>query len=123
MAVEQDGIDITLPAAADLSSYQHRLLLVDDNGRGTIALGSGTIGIGILQNKPAAQGRGAAVRIAGVSKYIGGAGHNERDLISSNTEGMGVATTTAGAAVWGQAIVGTSSSLDVGQMLMQFMRY
>jgi len=123
MAVTQEGIDITLPAAADLSTYQHRLMLVDDNGRGTLALGSGTIGVGILQNKPAAINRGAAIRVAGVSKYIGGAGQNERGLVTSNTEGMGVATTTAGAAIWGQSIVGTSSSLDVGQMLMMFFRY
>ncbi len=118
MAVEQQGIDVTFPAAGDLSSYQYRLVLIDDNGRATLAVGSGTIGIGVLQNKPAAQDRAAVVRIGGMTKVACNAAVNERDQITSQAQGFGAATTTTGAAVYGIMTVATSGSAEVGEMIL-----
>lgn len=123
MAVEQDGIDISMNASGDLSLNQHRLLIVDANGRAALGAGSTVVGIGVLQNKPAAIDRGATVRVAGVTKCIGDAALNEQDLITSNAQGFGASTTTSGAAVWGQVLTATAGSAEVFSLLLQHFRY
>lgn len=69
MAVHFDGLDITLVAAEDLSSYQYRF--VHQASDTTVdLLDSGTeYPVGILQNAPA-DGETAVVRVAGTSKLV-----------------------------------------------------
>jgi len=64
-----DGaIDVSLPAAADLSSNQY--YFVKENGSNQFAIcGANDKPAGVLQNKPAS-GELATVRIQGVSKLI-----------------------------------------------------
>lgn len=123
MAVEQDGIDVSFPANGDLSAGQFRLVVVEDDGQVGFGAGSGSIGLGILQNKPAAANRAAVVRVAGISKVVGSAALNERDLITSNADGFAASTATDGAAVWGQMVTAIGGSAQVGETLLGNFRY
>lgn len=78
-----DYIDISLPAAADLSNYQYRFMTVDANGRGTVCSAATTPVVGILQNKPSAQDSPARIRVSGISKMAAGAALNEADMLAS----------------------------------------
>lgn len=123
MAVEQDGIDVSFPAAGTLTTGQYKLVVLEDDGQVALAAGSGTIGLGILQNKPSAENQPAVIRVAGISKIVGQDGLNERDLITSNANGFADATTTDGAAVWGQIVEATGGSAQVGGILLGHFRY
>lgn len=98
MATEVQGIDITLPAAGDESAEQHTFYLVDANGRADqCTTNDGTdVCIGVLQNKPAAQDRGARLRTCGITKLVAGAAVNEGDTLRPDATGRGIATTTDG---------------------------
>lgn len=95
MAWEQPGFSISLPAEADLSALQHRFV---DN---TNALGQintpGVTGdpcVGVLQDKPDAQGRHGKVMVSGVTKLQAGV------ALTPGLQVMAEATT-------GQALVAT----------------
>jgi len=64
MAVENLGKCVTLPAAADLSSYQYRFIKVDSSGYAALC-GDGQDADGVLQNDPGAAGRAAGTCTAG----------------------------------------------------------
>jgi hypothetical protein len=73
--IHMPGLDMTLEAAADLSTHQFKFVI----GAAAVAGGqqarvnvSGANGrsIGILQNKPNAAGLGAVVRTSGRSKLV-----------------------------------------------------
>ena len=87
MSQEQHGQDITLPAAADLSSYQYYAMKVDTSGRAALATADVPIA-GILQNKPAAAGRGATIRCFGSTKFKAGTGGvTAADVLRTETGG------------------------------------
>ncbi len=124
-----DGIDITLPAAADLSVYQYRFMTVDANGRGTPCSAATTRIIGILQNKPAAADVGARIRVAGISKMLAGAALNEGDCLTSTpvnatdgTSALGFGTaaaaTSIGAFVGAITLVSCGASADITDVLL-----
>lgn len=96
MAYEGEGIDLSLPAGGDLSSYQYRIIAIDANGRGTIQTTVGGTAVGVLQNKPSAADVPARVRIAGVTKIKVNAAVNDGVLLTNNVQGFGVAAGTAG---------------------------
>ena len=118
-----DGIDITLPAAADLSSHQYKLMTVDANGRGTICTAYTVMPIGILQNKPAAADVPARIRVAGISKYLAGAAANEGAFIASNAQGYGTATTLDTAHYVGIVLHAPGGSADIQDLLVMPGRY
>lgn len=122
MAVTQEGIDITVPAAADLSGVQFRAMIIDTNGQGTTSGANGKV-IGILQNKPAAAGRAAQIRIVGVSKLQGGAAFAEQDYIASNAQGFGTAAASLNDEVFAQALTQSGGSGDIMDVLIQRFRY
>jgi hypothetical protein len=73
MRIHMPGMDMTLEAAADLSTHQFKFVI----GAAAVAGGqlarvnvSGANGraIGVLQNKPNVAGQGAVVRVSGRSK-------------------------------------------------------
>jgi hypothetical protein len=75
MRIHMPGLDMTLEAAADLSTHQFKFMI----GAAAVAGGqlarvnvSGANGrsIGILQNKPNAAGLGAVIRTSGRSKLV-----------------------------------------------------
>jgi hypothetical protein len=101
MATVQGEQAISLPAGADLSSYQFCAV---KKSSGVLALaGAGESGVGILSDKPAAVGRPGRVVIAGSTKALAG------DVIAVDAKVTPEATTgrlvTAGSgdAVWGTA--------------------
>lgn len=118
MPYANTGIDITRPAAADLSTYQFRLMAVDANGRATAAVAVTDPIIGILQNKPAGADQAAVIRIAGVSKCAFGAAVNEGAWITCGVEGYGTATTTANDVIVGMALHAPGGSGDVQDLLV-----
>jgi len=122
MAVTQEGIDITLPAAGDLSAKQYCAMIVDTTGRATTSAALGKV-IGILQNKPAAAGRAARIRVVGVSKLAGGAALNEQDYITSNAQGFGTAGASLNDEIFAQALVQSGGSGDITDVLIQRFRY
>jgi hypothetical protein len=66
---DQGIIDISAPASGDLSASQFLAVTLDGNNEVAVA-GANAKALGILQNKPSAQGETARVRIQGVSKAI-----------------------------------------------------
>ncbi len=123
MPYSGNGIDITVPAAADLSSYQHRLVTIDANGRGTICTGYTVQPIGILQNKPSAANVGARIRVFGESKYVAGAAADEMAYIASNAQGFGTATTLDTACYVGWVLNAPGGSADVQAIFVNPGRY
>ena len=128
MAYSGDGIDITLPAAADLSTYQYKFMTVDANGRGTVTSAATTPIVGILQNKPSATDSPARIRIAGISKLVGGAALNEGerltstviDATSGSANGMGTvaAATSIGVYIGAICLAATGGSADIADVLV-----
>lgn len=95
MPFDGGGLDITLPAAADLSAHQYKPVTIDANGRGTVCTANTDIPIGVLQNKPTGTDHPAKVRIYGLSLHKFGAAANEGDMLAAGVEGFGTVTTAA----------------------------
>lgn len=91
MAYEVPGFMITLQAAADLSGQQFRFVKLDANGQVAAITAVTDIPIGVLQDKPGAQGRAANVMINGVSKVVGGANLAKGDQVGPDVQGRAVA--------------------------------
>src|SRR5512146_3526347 len=88
------GTDITVPAGSDLSSYQYRFMKLDTSGYATPCSAKTDVVVGILQNKPAAAGRGARIRISGISLMYHSAANAAATTLSPCAVGGGTATTT-----------------------------
>jgi hypothetical protein len=69
MATENRVLDVSYPAAEDLSNDQYRIVVLDATAR-TVRRPDGAteVGLGVLQNAPDAAGREAVVRLIGISK-------------------------------------------------------
>lgn len=119
MANEQQGIDITVPASADLSANQY--LAHEVNSSGQLALNSAiTDAVGILQNKPSAAGRGGTLRIAGVSKFTAGtSGVTAGDKLSPEAGTGKLITASATDVPCGIALV-TVAANAIGQCILTF---
>lgn len=95
MAYEIQGFDIgTLEAGSDLSTHQHKFVLVNSSGQVALA-GAGGPAIGVLQNKPSAQGHSASVRVLGVSKVVAGAAVTRGDQVASDANGKAATASQA----------------------------
>ena len=91
MAVERPGTLESYQAAADLSDWQFRFVKLDANGQIAKVTAATDKPFGILQDKPAAQGRAGAVMLDGMSKLVGGANVAKGDTIGTDAQGRGVA--------------------------------
>jgi hypothetical protein len=93
-ALQPNGVDITLIAAADLSASGHVAIKVDTNGQAAVAA-AGEPAIGVLQNAPVS-GAVAKVRIAGTSYAKAGTGGIVKgSLLASDAAGALVTATKA----------------------------
>jgi hypothetical protein len=101
MSFQQNGVDISLVAAADLSSSQFLAVKVDSAGKAALA-GAGEFAIGVLQNKPTA-GQAATVRISGVTK-----------MVAAGTFNPGVFVTADAASKATTATAGRTNTSDAG---------
>ena len=118
MAVQQDGIDVSFPAAGDLSADQFKLMVIEDDGQVNRGVGDGSAFIGILQNKPAAANRGATVRISGISKCTPTDAINERDRLTATANGFANATTTATHHVAALAVTASAGSAQLCEVVV-----
>lgn len=92
--------ETTIPASADLSSFQYRAVFINSSGSaGTFTEAGGTAGtppIGILTNKPAAAGRGARVAMQGITKMEAAMAINPGDVVVAKQAGRGSALSAGG---------------------------
>jgi hypothetical protein len=119
MATENSLISVSLPAAADLSAAQYKIVQINASGQAALANAT-SLAVGVLQNKPSAAGRIATVAIYGSTKVVAGGTIAAGARVTSDANGNAIAATTAGDAVIGVAEVGAASG-DIFQIvLMQF---
>lgn len=91
MAVEVPGTQLSFQASADLSAHQYKFVKLDANGQIAVCSAVTDIPIGILQDKPAAQGRAGCVMLNGRSKIVAGANLAKADRVGTDTSGRAVA--------------------------------
>ena len=113
MATQQEGIDISMKASADLSSYQYCFLYASADDTVALATSPTHSIVGILQNKPAGTSRAAAVRVAGVSKLVAHAAATVGAYVTAGTTGRGSTTTTQGHVVGGQVLDGVDAAAEI----------
>ncbi len=94
--------NITLEAAADLTTKQYYAVKVDANGKAALA-GAGELAVGVLQNVPAA-GQAATIMVSGVTKAIYGATVTAGNKLMVNADGKFVPYAAPGAGVTNHAV-------------------
>ena len=94
MTLALGGTIQSMPGLGDQSARQYTFVTQDTDGR-VGDPGANSVITGILQNKPAATDRAAAIQIDGVSKLVLGGTASQGDRLKTDTSGAGVATTTA----------------------------
>ncbi len=119
MPFDGGGTDITLPASADLSTYQYCFVTLDTAGRAAPGT-TGAMILGVLQNKPAAADRAARVRTSGISLFKYGGTVQHGDLVASGVQGRGTTTAaTAGINVGGYALANVGGSGNIHSLLVR----
>ena len=99
-----------LTAAADLSAKQYHLVALATTARQVKQSAGGTaLNVGVLQNDPVA-GEPASVVAAGMTKAYSGAAITAGALLTANSTGQCVATTTANDKIVGKAITPASGT-------------
>ena len=88
MAYEKALFDHTFQAAGDLSTKQFYAMKLDSAGKVTTCTGTTDKVIGILQNKPDADGKEAVIRMAGISKVNSDAALAIADAIGTSADGQ-----------------------------------
>lgn len=114
MAFEQTVLDMSFPAAEDLSNDQYRLVVLTSAGTVRRPDSETEVALGILQNAPAS-GEAASVRILGVSKLvandaIGIGTFVMQEYVSATDAGKG--KTSAGAPAYSRAVVLQASGAE-----------
>ena len=112
---------ISLPADGDESSEQYTFYKGDAEGRADqCTTNNGTeLPIGILQNKPAATDRAAAIATIGcISKLVASTTVNEGDKLRPDATGRGVATTTDTHFYGAVALTASTATNDVIEVLV-----
>lgn len=85
-------IDIVIDAGEDLSAAQYKFVKLS-SGQVVECDGATDLPLGVLQNKPDAQGNPAHVRITGVSKVQADADLSQGDLVGTSGDGQADAKT------------------------------
>lgn len=93
MATEVATLDISLPAGADLSAKQYYFVKLNSSGQAIVCAAATDVPVGVLQNDPAASGRGATVRVLGKSKVSSDASLSVGDLVGTSGDGQADAKT------------------------------
>ena len=119
MSYEIDTLDISLKAAADLSSYQYCFVKVTADNTVNVA-GDGEQAIGILQNKPTAANQAARVRVMGASRIVAGETIAFGNKVGSGLLGVGAVETLDKAYYNGICIEGsgTWAATEVATVLL-----
>jgi hypothetical protein len=104
-------IDISVPAGADLSSYQFHPLKINSSGQLAVCA-DGEAAAGILQNKPAAAGRAGSLRVAGESFVVAGAAITAGDELAPNASSR-AHLATSGDEVFAQALQAATGNASI----------
>jgi hypothetical protein len=118
MSLELNVRAVTLPAAADLSASQHRIVTIDANGAASLATAT-SLGIGVLQNKPVAA-QAASVAYSGVTKVVAGGTIAAGARVTSDANAAAIAATTGGDSVIGLALASAVAGDKVAVLLGQY---
>lgn len=101
----------SVPAGSDLSTKQYFLVTI--NSSGELALtGDGAYASGVLQDKPAAQGRAGAIVTQGETRVSAGGAFNAGELLASDANGQAVNAATNDAVI-GQALEAATAQNDI----------
>lgn len=130
MAGEFNPNELTIPASADLSTFQYRAVtLRSDGSAGTYAEGvgassNGTIPIGVLTNKPGSAGRGARVCVGGITKIEAGSAVAAGDMVmivGQAGRAVGVNGASQAGTFWflGRARTRAAASGDIFEVMVQ----
>lgn len=112
MAFEHDILNLSFPAAGDLSARQFYPVALATTGRVNTAGGTASAFLGVLQDDPAVIDATCSVMLLGVSKcaaYGGDTAITPGDALTTNADGIAVKTTTDNAGIIGYALDGTSA--------------
>ena len=116
MAFEELGKCITRPAGSDLSAKQYTFMTINSSGQ-LATTGNNLDSDGVLQDKPAAQGRGGTIMVGvGITKITAGAAFAVGDYLSSDAAGKAVKAAT-GDYILGKALESATVAGDVVAML------
>lgn len=106
MAYEHDILNMSWPAAGDLSARQFYPVTSTTAGLVTTASTTATVLIGVLQDDPSAINAICSVMQQGISRavaYGGDTAINPGDALTVNANGILVKTTAAGAQIIGRS--------------------
>lgn len=107
MAKEGVGLEMSAKAAADLSGKQYLGMIVSAADTVQVPAAANDFCIGVLQNKPAAAGRAARVKI-GFTKFRAGGAISAADPITMAASGYFTAA-TSGSRICGNALRAVTS--------------
>jgi len=121
MRIHVPGQDVTLEAAADLSTHQFKFMIgaaAGSNGQNARVDVSGANGRAfcVLQNKPSVAGQGAVVRLTGRSKLVvdgSGTGITVGLPLKSDASGRGVSAAANKDRVGAIALEASSAANDI----------
>ena len=126
MAVGNTGEHLRIPglvAGADLSAKQYFLMRLASTAKTVLVAGAATAAlIGVLQNDPKS-GEAASVVCAGLTKSIAGGAISPGDLVTANSTGQCVATTTANNKVAGKAVTAATTAGDHFELIVGLSNY
>jgi hypothetical protein len=121
MATDHQILDLSFPAAGDLSTKQFYALTMRSDGKVTTIAATLTPCFGILQDDPDAAGRACRVRLLGESRLIVDGSSNAiypGYSLGVNASGIGVATTIANQAIIAVALDTSSAAGDIISVLV-----
>jgi hypothetical protein len=101
--------NVSFAAADDLSAYQFRFLKLTGADEVDIVSAATDRVVGVLQNKPAAAGRGAAVAVVGVIKMQAGGAITAGDPFKTNATGFAVSASSGDFGILGLAYTTVAS--------------
>lgn len=126
MAVGNTGEHLRIPglvAGADLSAKQYLLVRLASTAKTVLVAAAATAAfIGVLQNDPKS-GEAASVVCAGLTKSIAGGAISPGDLVTANSTGQCVATTTANNKVVGKAVTAATTAGDHFELIVGLSNY
>lgn len=109
MATETPGIMRTFSAGADLSAKQFTCMKITAANTVTFCAATTDFPVGILQNKPDASGKAAAVMLGGISKATLGGTVTAGATVGTHSDGTLVAKTADTDMLIGIALTAGSS--------------
>ena len=91
MSFNQNYVNISVPAGANLSAKQNHFVKINSSGAAVLA-GAGEAAVGVLVNDPTS-GQTAAVQVSGIAKVKAGASITAGAQVAVNADGEAVAAT------------------------------